>query len=152
MPSEFRQRLGHRWEHAPTCVGFTFWERAVMTKHIQRTEPITAILSRVALELTDLAKCVDRLHGMVENVRRDCIVEIGPFLQSAQNIDIVEQRLSCLSHFVSELCELMPSHWEVEGRVAAQNLKLAELARRLSNIENHESTSIGQLSGESEFF
>lgn len=121
-------------------------------KQIQQTEPITEILSRVARELTDLAESVDRLHSLVENVNRDSIRDIGAFMHSAQSIDIVEQRLSGLSHFVQELCELMPDHWEVEGHVAAQNLKLAELARRLSNFESHEPASTEHLPGESEFF
>jgi hypothetical protein len=127
-------------------------EGASRMKEIQQTEPITEILSRVAWELTDLAKSVDRLHGLVENVNREHIIEIGSFLHSAQSIDIVEQRLSGLSHFVSELCELMPSHWEVEGHVATQNLKLTELARRLSNRTNYELSTVPHAAGEFEFF
>jgi hypothetical protein len=121
-------------------------------KTTQQTQPIVEILSRVAHELTDIAKSVDHLHCLVENIDGGCIVERSAFMQSAQSIDIVEQRLSGLSHYITELAELMPAHWEVEGQAAVQKLKLSRLAARLSCDTAHEAALLAHPTGDLEFF
>jgi len=114
-------------------------------------QPITDILSRVATELTDLAQSVNQLHALVEGfggagdeTARD------HFLHNAQSIDLVEQRLSSLSHFLLEMNEIIPPHWEITGRAAAQKLKLSALAHRLSAPEGH--LHLGHVAGDLEFF
>jgi hypothetical protein len=125
---------------------------AIIMQPTRQPQPIIEILGRVAAELTDLAKSVDRLHCLVENIDRDHIVERRSFIHSAQAIDIIEQRLSGLAHFVLELGELMPGHWEVVSHTAAENVKLSELSARLSNKEPVDSTAYRCAAGESDFF
>jgi hypothetical protein len=112
-------------------------------------QPIVEILSRVSAELIDLAQSVDKLHALVEDAEGARKDKDG-FLQDAQSIDLIEQRLSSLSHFIDELVELIPPEWEVLGRAAAQKLKLSALAHRLSAPEGHVHHS--HVSGELEIF
>lgn len=113
-------------------------------------QPITEILSRISAELTDLAQSVDRLHSLVQSVDGPGKKEKDAFLQEAQSIDLIEQRLSSLSHFLVELVDIIPPEWEVIGRAAAQKLKLSALAHRLSAPEGHVHPS--HASGELEIF
>lgn len=117
----------------------------------QDSQPIVGILTRVAIELQDLAKSVDDLHCLVVDIEHVSVTQRRTFLSRGQTIDIVEQRLSSLSHFMTELVELMPSHWEVDGEAATRKLKLSALATRLSKKEAAQSV-IAHMAGESEFF
>jgi hypothetical protein len=114
-------------------------------------QPIVDILSRVAVELTDLAGSVERLHSLVETIDHNCAVQRSAYFHTAQSIDIAEQRLASLSHFITELVELIPPDWEILGHAAARNLKLTALATRLSNKEALELVAT-HAAGESEFF
>lgn len=115
----------------------------------QESQPIIDILRRVSVELDDAARLVDELHLLVKDIDRTCVAQKDAFMHSAQSIDIVQQRLSGLSHFICELVELMPSHWVVEGHAAANKLKLTRLAERLTHqdagAEPHTEQSGGDL-------
>jgi hypothetical protein len=113
-------------------------------------QPVVEILSRVAAELNDLAQSVDRLHSLIEGFDGEDM-DREAFLQNAQAIDLIEQRLSSLSHFMIELIEIVPPEWEVIGRAAAQKLKLAALAHRLSAPEGHH-VQVGHATGDLEMF
>lgn len=104
-----------------------------MTCH--SSQPVVEILSRVAAELTELAHMVDNLHSLVDGMEhlRDAQREVA--MRDAQSIDLIEQRLSSLAHFFSELLEMIPPDWEITGKAAAQKLKLSALAHRLSAAE-----------------
>jgi hypothetical protein len=101
--------------------------------HMHKSQLIIEILKRLANELDESAALVDDLHELVELAARAGVAQDNGFLCSAQNIDILQQRLACLSHFVSELAELTPSHWVVESHEAAKKLKLSKLAERFSH-------------------
>ncbi len=122
-----------------------------MTK-AERMQSMPSILARVEAELSDLAACVDDLHKIVEIVGDEVIRDKAKFYHSAQSIDIVEQRLSGLAHFVSELANMTPAHWSVDCHVAASKLKLSALAKQLSSHDGHHASSHQQAAGESEFF
>lgn len=117
----------------------------------QDSQPIVDILARVADELQDLAISVDGLHCLVVDIDERYAAQRRNFTESAQAIDIVEQRLSSLSHFLRELVELMPAHWEVDGEAATRNLKLSALAARLSKNESAQRLAT-HAAGEFEFF
>lgn len=99
----------------------------------QDSQPIIEILRRVARELDEAAVSVDDLHGVVETSIKHGAAKSEAFLRSAQTVDILHQRLEGLSHFVTELAELMPSHWVVESHAATRNLKLSRLRNRLAS-------------------
>ncbi|PWB82589.1 MAG: hypothetical protein C3F11_11070 [Methylocystaceae bacterium] len=115
-----------------------------------RSQPLTDVLTRVAHELRNLAKDTDRLHCLVDNVHWAGVEEKDEVMRSAQAIDAIEQRLSALSDFVAALAELAPAQWEVEGHLASQKVKLAELAGRLSD-QPHTPSAVHH-AGDSEFF
>jgi hypothetical protein len=112
-------------------------------------QPIVEILSRISAALIDLAQSVDQLHSLVAGAD-DARKDKDAFLQDAQSIDLIEQRLSSLSHFIDELVEMIPPEWEVIGRAAAQKLKLSALAYRLSAPEGH--VHHAHVSGDLEMF
>ena len=49
-------------------------------------------------------------------------------------VDILQKRLAGLSHFVSQLAALAPSHWVIESDVAAKKLKHSKWAEALGHI------------------
>lgn len=116
----------------------------------QELQPVAEMLNRVARELDDLARSVDDLHALVETNGRKRFTARAGFMHQAQSIDLVEQRLSSLSHFLVELAGLVPPEWEVHSNAAAQKLKLSALAMRLSSKESGEAVAV--IAGESEFF
>lgn len=116
----------------------------------KRPQPITDFLARVAQELRELAGETDHLHCLVDNMDWDNAKDKDELMRSAQSIDSIEQRLSALSDFISALVELAPAHWEVEGHVASQRVKLAKLAARL--LDHPHPVSTVHHPGESEFF
>jgi len=99
----------------------------------QESKPIVDILRRVGGELGEAAAMIEDLHRLFSNIDRACISQNAAFMQSAQSIDIVQQRLNGLSHFVNELAELMPSHWLVESHAASRKVQLSHLAARLNH-------------------
>jgi hypothetical protein len=113
-------------------------------------QPIVEILSRVSAELTDLAQSVDRLHPLVHDIGDGGRHDREFLMHEAQSIDLIEQRLSSLAHFLVELTEIIPPEWEILSRAAAQKLKLSALAHRLSAPEGH--VLHDHLSGELEMF
>lgn len=113
-------------------------------------QPIIEVLSRISAELTDLAQAVDRLHPLVQEIGDAEKKDKEILLQEAQSIDLIEQRLSSLSHFLVELIEVIPPEWEILSRSAAQKLKLSALAHRLSAPEGHAHHC--HVSGELEIF
>ncbi|MBI1867092.1 MAG: hypothetical protein HYS06_02140 [Methylocystis sp.] len=118
----------------------------------QPPQPMIEILSRVAHELRDLAASTDGLHCLVDNIKWESIVEKHALMQSAQALDVFEQRLSGLSDFIFALADLMPSQWEVEGHVASRKVKLTALAVRLANQPSSPSTINQHIPGDLEFF
>jgi hypothetical protein len=124
---------------------------AMTMRDTQQAEPVIDILTRVASELTDIADGVSQLHSMIDCIDQGGIRDKSAFIHSAQAIDILEQRACGLAHFITELAELMPDHWELESAAAARKLKLSELATRLTRREIVE-VMAAITPGESEFF
>jgi hypothetical protein len=98
-------------------------------------QQIVEILARVGAELTDLADSVNQLHTLAEGMGQMRGPEREAMMREAQSIDLIEQRLTSLAHFFTELVPLIPADWEITGRVAAQKLKLSALAHRLSAVD-----------------
>lgn len=120
-----------------------------MTKEAQ---PLVETLSRVALELRDLAEAAGLLHCIIEQVDWRSVAEKNAFLRSAQAIDHIEQRLGGLSSFVSALADLTPRDLKVEGHLASREVKVSDLAARLCNAQPAAPSGIQHVAGEPEFF
>ena len=120
--------------------------------HVQKSELVIEILKRLANELDESAALIDDLQALVELSARMGVAQDNDFVRSAQSIDILHQRLAGLSHFVSELAELTPSHWVVESHAAAKKLKLAKLAERFSHMGDGPLSHGDHQAGEFEMF
>lgn len=120
--------------------------------HVQKSQLVIEILRRLARELDESAALVDDLHALVELSARAGVARDGDFVRSAQSIDMLQQRLAGLSHFISELAELTPSHWLVESHAAAKKLKLSKLAERLSHMGDGPLSHCDHEAGELEMF
>jgi hypothetical protein len=128
-------------------------QKAVLEmKYTPQREPISDILARVSAELAGFAGSVEELHCLVEKLDASSSANRKELLHSAQSIDIVEQGLSDLARFVSELSALTPAHWSVEGQQAARNLKLAALAQRLLSSEPQSAHCAQHSAGEFDLF
>jgi hypothetical protein len=119
---------------------------------VQKSQLVIEILRRLADELDESAVLVDDLQTLVETAARTGVAQDNDFVRSAQSIDILQQRLACLSHFMLELAELTPSHWVVESHAAAKKLKLSKLAERLGHIGDAPLSPNDHQAGELEIF
>jgi hypothetical protein len=95
--------------------------------------PLVDILLRIGAELGEAATSVDDLHALVgATVKANGANET--FLREAQTIDMLQQHLSALAGFISELSESLPESWRVESGDAVSKVKLSKLRQRLSQI------------------
>jgi hypothetical protein len=98
-------------------------------------EPIAEILGRVGQELDDLAEQLNRVQGLISPlVLRAAAVE-PEFLREVQAFDHIEQKLVCLSRFLTALGPLMHGHWVLDMSEASEVVTLSELSRRLRTAE-----------------
>jgi hypothetical protein len=114
-------------------------------------EPIAEILGRVGQELDDLAEQLQRVQGLISPlVLQASSLEPG-FLQEIQAVDHIEQKLTCLSRFLSALGPMMHGHWVLDMTEASEVVTLSELARRLRTAE-HLIDEAQDVSGDFELF
>ncbi len=98
-------------------------------------EPIAEILGRVSQELDDLAEHLQHVQDLISPlVLKSASLEPG-LLQEIQAVDHIEQKLTCLSRFLSALAPLMHGHWVLDMSEASEVVTLSELARRLRTAE-----------------
>jgi hypothetical protein len=129
-----------------------FERDAKQMQDVQRPHLAIDILRRLAKELDQSAGLVDDLHALVERSAWLDGAQNNEFVRSAQSIDILQQRLAELSHFVSELAELTPSHWVMESHIAAKKLKLSKLAEALNHMGDRPLPPSEHEAGEVEIF
>jgi len=93
--------------------------------------PLVDLFAIIGEELAEAASCVEDLHAVVEAAVKDSGTSHA-FLQRAQTIDLLQQRLFALSEFISDLTKALPATWCVDNREALANVKLSRLRERLS--------------------
>jgi hypothetical protein len=104
----------------------------------QSGTPLGDILLRIGVELGEAARSVEDLHALVgATVKANGANET--FLREAQTIDILQQHLSALGGFISELSESLPESWRVESGDAVSKVTLSKLRQRLAQIRVDES-------------
>ncbi len=114
-------------------------------------EPIAEILGRVGLELDELAKQLNHVQGLISPlVFKASSLEPG-FLQEIQAVDHIEQKMICLSRFLTALGPLMQGHWVLDLSEASAVITLSELSRRLRSAE-HIIEDDPHMSGDFEMF
>jgi len=114
-------------------------------------EPIADILGRVGRELDALAEQLKHIQRFIGPLALKASSLDPGFLQEVQAIDHIEQKMICLSHFLTSLGPLMQGHWVLDVSEASGVVTLSELARRLRKAEHLDGEDPNQ-SGDFELF
>lgn len=112
----------------------------------EKDASLAELLGRVGGELASAAREVDDLHVLVTYATAEELTS-DSFVRRVQTIDLLQQHLQALSHFMCALSRTVPTGWVVSGE-AADGVKLARLRERLSRgslAETDEEGSAGDL-------
>ncbi len=101
-----------------------------------KVEPIADILGRVGRELDTLAEQLNHVQGLISPLASQASALDPCFLQEIQVVDHIEQKMICLSHFLTSLGPLLQGHWVLDVSEASSVVSLSELARRLREAEH----------------
>lgn len=100
-------------------------------QQVSAVEPISEILGRVGQELNGLAGELSRVQGLISPLVFKVSSLEPEFLKEIQAIDHIEQKLVCLSRFLTALGPLTEGHWVLDFSEASQVITLSELSRRM---------------------
>ncbi len=89
------------------------------------------ILGRVGLELDDLAKQLKHVQVSISPLVRLVPAHEHGVMRDIQELDHIEQKVHCLSQFLSALGPMMQGHWVLDTNEASKVVTLSELAQRL---------------------
>jgi hypothetical protein len=92
--------------------------------------PLPHLAHSLAEELRHAAELADGLQGALVLDRAGDVS--GGFLQSAQGLDLLTQKLQALHSFVRDLCELLPADFHLDPTPATRTITLASVKDRLS--------------------
>jgi hypothetical protein len=99
-------------------------------------EPISEIIGRVGHELDVLAEQLNHVQGLIGTLAKKASALDPGLLQELQAVDHIEQKMVCLSRFLTSLEPLMQGHWVLDLSEASEVVTLSELARRLRKAEH----------------
>jgi hypothetical protein len=88
--------------------------------------PLARALGACAVELTDLAACVERLQH-----RLSPVLQTREVIQEAQALDLLTQSVDTIARYIEALALETPPEVSVNAAAAIANLPLADLTRRL---------------------
>lgn len=94
--------------------------------------PLRDIVERVSHELNDLAGAVHRVQSLVSLLVREDAFHDHKNVHEMQSLDLIAQKIECLSDFLAGIGGDMPSFWRLDTREAANLIVLADLAARLT--------------------
>jgi hypothetical protein len=94
--------------------------------------PLREVVERVSHELTDLAGSVHRIQSLVSLLVRENAFHDGKNVHEMQSLDLIAQKIECLSDFLAGIGQDMPPFWRIDTREAANLIVLADLAARLT--------------------
>jgi hypothetical protein len=98
--------------------------------------PLRDVVERVGHELNDLAGAVHRIQSLVSLLVREDAFHDHKNVHEMQSLDLIAQKIECISDFLAGLSGDMPSFWRVDTREAANLVGLADLAARLTFTDN----------------
>lgn len=97
---------------------------------MDRPTQLVPILDAIARELRELGLTIDRLQTMLSPALFDIATDRDT-VRDAQMLDLMSQRLSEISLFMTSLNLVIPAGYAVNPSAALQEVKLAQLAHRL---------------------
>lgn len=89
------------------------------------------ILAAVGREATALGHVADGAQDRMSRLARASGLDEGA-MQDLQSLDLFSQSLFGLADFLSDLAADIPAEWDADAVAAARNVRLSDLARRLS--------------------
>lgn len=127
-----------------------------MLQSVEKLEDIDGVsmrdvISRVGGELGELADAVHRIQSLVSLLVREDAFNDGKNVREMQSLDLIAQKIECLSGFLASLSFDVPSFWRIDTREAAQLVVLSELAARLTFTDEPAGLAAGN-SGDFEAF
>lgn len=98
--------------------------------------PLTNVLERVFIELRDLAETAEKLQDLPGKVALSANGIVVDFIEDAQSLDLLSQRLEAIATFLNALRNAVPQSLTVDPIPAASLLTLSDLARRLLDVNS----------------
>lgn len=108
-------------------------EQLAPTAESEGRVPVSHLLDVFQAELNELAGLADGLQDVVAEVALGAPSARETFLNEAQSLDFIVQRLRSLATFMRLVAPGMEIDWTVDPRAAARSLTLASLTERLSS-------------------
>lgn len=94
--------------------------------------PLRDVMVRLSHEMGDLAGAMHRMQSLISLLVREDAFHDGKNVHEMQSLDLIAQKIECLSDFVAGICQDMPAFWRVDTREAANLIVLSDLAARLT--------------------
>jgi hypothetical protein len=94
--------------------------------------PLRDVMGRISHEMGELAGAMHRIQSLVSLLVRADAFHDGKNVHEMQSLDLIAQKIECLSDFVAGISQDMPAFWRVDTREAANMIVLSDLAARLT--------------------
>jgi len=95
------------------------------------TEPLRALLVRVAEELIRIARNIEDTQFLITQLTwRHASQDIN-YLEAMQKSDLISQEIAGLAKFLQKITEELPNQFQVNATQAHCSLTLSDLAKRL---------------------
>jgi hypothetical protein len=94
--------------------------------------PLRDVMGRIGQEMGELAGAVHRIQSLVSLLVREDAFHEGKNVHEMQSLDLIAQKMECLSDFLGALSRDVPAFWRIDTREAAQLMALSELVARLT--------------------
>jgi hypothetical protein len=94
--------------------------------------PLRDVMDRIGREMGELAGAVHRIQSLVSLLVREDAFHKGTNVHEMQSLDLIAQKMECLSDFLGALSRDVPAFWRIDTREAAQLMALSELVARLT--------------------
>jgi hypothetical protein len=98
--------------------------------------PLRDVMDRMSQEMGELAGAVHRIQSLVSLLVREDAFHEGKNVHEMQSLDLIAQKMECLSDFLGALSRDVPAFWRIDTREAAQLMALSELVARLTFTDN----------------
>jgi hypothetical protein len=98
--------------------------------------PLRDVMDRIGQEMGELAGAVHRIQSLVSLLVREDAFHEGKNVHEMQSLDLIAQKMECLSDFLGALSRDVPAFWRIDTRAAAQLMALSELVARLTFADN----------------
>ena len=94
--------------------------------------PMRDVMERMSHEMAELAGAIHRIQSLFSLLIRADAFHDGKNVHEMQSLDLIAQKVECLSDFLAGISQDMPAFWRVDTREAANLIVLSDLAARLT--------------------